>query len=86
MAAIHEGDNAAGLHIPTPGVVFQPHAAQFRATVGQDRVENQDSSWSVISGTNTCDELMNYEMALLPLIVQQQRLFQSVLAVIFMLK
>jgi hypothetical protein len=80
IAAIHDGDNAAGLQILAPGVVFQPSVAQNWATGSQGRVEDQASSWSVIS------LLMNNQMALLPLIVQQQKLFQSVLAVIFILE
>jgi hypothetical protein len=55
IAAIHDGDNAAGLQILAPGVVFQPSVAQNWATGSQGRVEDQASSWSVISGTNICD-------------------------------
>ncbi len=48
-------ENAAGLRIPPPGVVFQAPVAQVMATGSQGGAENQASSWSVISGTNTRD-------------------------------
>ncbi len=40
MAAIHEGDNAAGLHISAPWVVFQTPVAQVRATKSQGGMED----------------------------------------------
>jgi hypothetical protein len=62
-------ENAAVLRIPAPRVVCQDPVAQVMATGSQGGAEDQALSKSVIS------LLMNYQMALLPLIFQQQRLF-----------
>jgi hypothetical protein len=48
-------ENAAGLQITAPVVVCQAPVAQVIATGSQGGAEDQASSWSVISGTNTCD-------------------------------
>ncbi len=69
-------ENAAGLRIPAPGVVCQAPVAQVMATGSKGGVEDQASSWSgYLEQIPVISPLMDYQMALLPLLVQQQRLF-----------
>jgi hypothetical protein len=48
-------ENADGLRIPVPGVVYQAPVARVMVTGSRGGVDNQASSWSVISRTNKCD-------------------------------
>jgi hypothetical protein len=47
-------ESKAVLRITAPDVVYQAPVAQVMTTGSQGRAEDHSSSWSVISGTNTC--------------------------------
>jgi hypothetical protein len=87
MTAIHDGDNAAELQILAPRVVFQApgHKLGLPEVKAKCRTRLRLGFW-YLEQISVIPLLMNYQMVLLPLIVQQQRLFQVVLAVIFILK